>query len=111
MKVVIAGGSGFLGRALTRRLGAEGHEVVILTRRAAPSEARARTVVWSPDGSAGAWAAEVNGAHGVVNLAGESIAARRWSSAHKQEVFDSRVRATRSLVAAIAGASSPPDVF
>jgi uncharacterized protein len=111
MKIVIAGGSGFLGRPLTRRLCTEGHDVVVLARRATSSEPRARAVVWSPDGSGGAWAAELDGAHAVVNLAGEPIAARRWSAAHKREVFDSRVRATRSLVAAIGGAASPPQVF
>ena len=111
MKIVIAGGTGFLGRPLTTRLAAEGHDVVILTRRAAASEGRARAVIWPADGGAGAWAVEVDGADAVVNLAGESIAGRRWSPAHKQLVFDSRIRATRSLVAAIAGASRPPAVF
>lgn len=113
MKIVIAGGSGFLGRPLTERLIAEGHDVVILTRRAA-SQVPARAVVWSPGenaGDAGAWASEIDGAHAVVNLAGESIAGRRWSAAHKQQILDSRVRATRSLAAAIARASRPPSVF
>ena len=113
MKIVIAGGTGFLGRPLTERLAADGHDVVILTRRAA-TQGPARAIVWSPGdnvGSAGAWATEIDGAHAVVNLAGESIAGRRWSAAHKQNILDSRVRATRSLVAAIAGASRPPSVF
>src|SRR5256885_12333033 len=43
------------------------------------------------------WAAEVDGADAVVNLAGESIAGKRWSSAHKERILDSRLRATRSL--------------
>ena len=47
----------------------------------------------------------------MVNLAGESIAGRRWSAAHKQHILDSRIRATRSLAAAIARASRPPSVF
>jgi uncharacterized protein len=46
-----------------------------------------------------------------VNLAGESIAGRRWSAAHKARILDSRVGATRSLAAAIRRASSPPPVF
>jgi uncharacterized protein len=113
MKIVIAGGSGFLGRPLTARLLAERNEVVILTRKAA-SQVPARAVVWSPGddvGNASAWASEIDGADAVVNLAGESIAGRRWSAAHKQQILDSRIRATRSLVAAIAGASRPPSVL
>ena len=116
MKIVIAGGTGFLGRPLTERLVAEGHDVVVLTRSASP-QLPARAVVWAPGnnvdniGNAGAWTSELDGAHAVINLAGESIAGRRWSAAHKQEILDSRVRATRSLAAAIARAPQPPSVF
>lgn len=113
MKIVIAGGTGFLGRPLTERLVAERHDVVILTRGAAP-QIPARAVVWSPGGnvdSPGAWTNEIEGADAVVNLAGESIAGRRWSAAHKQQILDSRISATRSLATAIAGASRPPVVF
>ena len=110
MKIVVAGGTGFLGRPLTERLVTKGHQVVVLTREAASQEP-ARAVVWSPDGSVGAWANEIDGADAVVNLAGESIAARRWSANHKQQILDSRIRATRSLAAAIARASQPPSVF
>src|ERR1700704_2973197 len=111
MKIVIAGGTGFLGRPLTARLAAEGHEVVILTRRAASSIDGARAVAWSPDGDTGEWASEIDGADAVINLAGESIAGRRWSAAHKQQILDSRISATRSLAAAIAHASRLPSVF
>lgn len=111
MKIIIAGGTGFLGTPLTARLASEGHDVVILTRRAPASSAAAREVVWTPDGAVGPWSAELDGADAVVNLAGESIAGKRWSAAQKQAILDSRVRATRSLAAAIAGASQPPSVF
>ncbi len=113
MKIVIAGGSGFLGRALADRLAAAGHDLVVLTRAAAPPPLppRASAVTWSPDGQAGPWSAALDGAGAVVNLAGESIAAHRWSEAHKRRVLESRVDATRSLAAAIRGAASPPAVF
>ena len=103
MKIIVAGGTGFLGRPLAETFAADGHDVVILTRRTAPSGAtnRTRVVHWTPNGPAGAWAAEVNGAGAVVNLAGESIAAKRWSEAHKRRILDSRVEATRSLAEAI----------
>jgi uncharacterized protein (TIGR01777 family) len=107
-RVVIAGGTGFLGQALVRALSADGHQPLVLSA-ATPPASRA---VWTPDGTAaGDWAAAIDGADAVVNLAGESIAGRRWSPAHKQRILDSRVLAARSLAAAVAAAASPPRVF
>ena len=127
MKVVIAGGTGFLGRPLSAALAAGGHDVVILSRAVAasapphanvsrgqtatPGRPRLRSVAWTPNGTTGPWASELDGAGAVVNLAGESIAARRWTSAQKQRILDSRVQATRSLVAAVRGAAPAPLVF
>jgi uncharacterized protein len=113
MKIVIAGGSGFLGRPLAAALAAEGHDIIILTRAgsASRSGARARAVTWNPDGSTGAWASEIDGAGAVVNLAGESIAGKRWSAVQKQRILDSRVHATRSLTTAIQAARNPPPVL
>lgn len=112
MPIVIAGGSGFLGQPLARALAQDGHEVVILTRRS-PAMGRdgSRAVEWTPDGSVGPWAATVSGAAAVINLAGESIAAKRWTVAQKQRIRDSRVLATRSLAGAIERAPTPPAVF
>jgi uncharacterized protein (TIGR01777 family) len=108
--VVIAGASGFLGGALRRSLVADGHQVVSLSRGVTPADPN--TVRWTPDGTAsGDWAKSIDGATAVVNLAGEGIADRRWSEGRKHAIVDSRVRATRSLVAAIAQATSPPTVF
>lgn len=111
MKVVIAGGSGFLGRPLAARLADDGHDVVVLTRGRAAGGLRARPVTWTPDGSIGPWVGEIDGAGAVVNLAGEPIAARRWSSRQKTRIRDSRVRATRSLAEAIGRVVAPPPVF
>ena len=111
MHIVIAGGSGFLGSALTRSLAADGHDVAILTRRTspgAPGRPHVTFVSWTPDGSAGPWARVVDGATAVVNLAGESIAARRWSPEQKRKLRDSRLMATRSLTAAIRQSARPP---
>ena len=110
--VVIAGGSGFLGRPLARALAQDGHEVVILSRRPSPTPRDGlRAIEWTPDGSVGSWASVVSGAAAVVNLAGESIAAKRWTAPQKQRIRDSRVLATRSLAGAIERADSPPPVF
>jgi uncharacterized protein (TIGR01777 family) len=118
VKIVVAGGTGFLGRPLTGSLAADRHDVVVLTRRASATSEPARrggrssvrAVTWSP-GATGAWRGEIDGADAVVNLAGESIAGGRWSRARKHRILDSRVRATRSLAAAIAEAARPPGVF
>jgi uncharacterized protein len=112
MPIVIAGGSGFLGRPLAKALAKDGHEVVILTRRSsATAQDGSRAVEWTPDGSVGPWAATVSGAAAVVNLAGEPIAAKRWTAAQKHRIRDSRLLATRSLAGAIERARTPPPVF
>ena len=112
MKIVIAGGTGFLGRPLAGSLAADGHDVVVLTRgHDAARTVHLRSVSWAPDGAVGAWASEVDGAGAVINLAGESIAAKRWTAAQKQRIADSRMRATRSLATAIRAARTPPPVL
>jgi uncharacterized protein len=111
MNIVIAGGTGFLGRPLTESLIRDGHDVIILTRGSGTAGAGARTVKWDPNGDTGSWAAAIDGADAVINLAGESIAGTRWTAAHKRRILDSRISATRSLAAAIRGAASPPAVF
>jgi uncharacterized protein len=113
MRIVIAGGSGFLGEALCTSFSQEGHHVTILTRGAggvSPTP-RVRLVQWVANGGTGPWASEIDGADAVINLAGESIASTRWSNEHKQRIEDSRLRATRSLVKAINTTKSPPPVF
>jgi uncharacterized protein (TIGR01777 family) len=113
MKIVVAGGTGFLGAALVDALDADHHELVVLTRDATaqPRIAGRQFVQWTPNGDSGSWAAALEGAGAVVNLSGESIAGKRWSAAQKRRVVDSRVNATRSLTAAIRASASPPAVF
>jgi uncharacterized protein (TIGR01777 family) len=113
MTIVIAGGTGFLGRALKDALVHDGHDVVILSRapNPRPQGPRVRTIPWNPDGSVGDWAAVLDQAHAVVNLAGDSIAEGRWTPAKKQRILDSRVLATRSLARGIARAATPPRTF
>jgi uncharacterized protein len=111
MNIVIAGGSGFLGSALTAALTRDGHDVIVLTRQSSPGDravSKVRHVTWNPNGHTGPWTADINTADAVINLAGESIAAKRWSPAHKQKLRDSRLMATNSLTAAIRQASRPP---
>jgi hypothetical protein len=116
MRIVIAGGSGFLGRALTDALLAAGHRVQILSRRppqaAVGGPGQPQHVHWTPDGTAnGLWTAPCSGADLIVNLAGESIAAGRWTAARKARLRSSRVLATRSLVRFIAESEQPPSAL
>lgn len=113
MRVVITGGTGFLGQPLAASFAADGHEVVTLTRSggSAAASAAGRAVEWTPDGDIGAWAGEIDGAGAVVNLAGESIAGRRWTTAHKQRIAESRMKAAASIATAIKRAASPPPVL
>ena len=120
MRVVIAGGSGFLGSPLAWAWAEDGHDVRVLTRSLAPGQAQHESgtgrpgitrVGWEPDGRAGHLAREFDGATAVINLAGTSIAGARWTAARKKAIRDSRIRATQSLVAAFAESSSPPATF
>ncbi len=108
MTIAIAGGSGFLGRKLAKRLRGEGHRVLTLTRNA-PSSPDA--IQWVPDGSPGTLAASLDGVEAIVNLAGEGIADRRWTASRKEAIRVSRVLSTRTLVRAVAACAHPPRVF
>jgi uncharacterized protein len=107
MRVVVTGGTGFLGRPLVARLVSAGHDLTVLTRHAG-GRSGVREVEWQPTGGAGPWASELDGADVVINLAGESLTAGRWTAARKQRFRDSRLNATRSVVAAIGEAQKRP---
>jgi uncharacterized protein (TIGR01777 family) len=112
MKIVIAGGTGFLGRPLTTSLLNAGHSVVLLSRHPDSRIPRgARGVAWDPEQTAMPWAAELGDAGVVINLAGVSIDERRWSAARKRAIENSRVTATSRLVAAIVGARRAPPLL
>ncbi len=105
VRIVIAGGTGFLGRALAPALTTAGHDVIVLTRQDPAGPGR---VTWTPDGTSGAWATALDGADAVVNLTGESIAGARWTQRRKRVLLDSRVRPTQSLAAAVSSLLRPP---
>lgn len=114
MRIVIAGGSGLLGGALCTRLVADGHDVVVLSRtgdRRQTSRGGARFVAWTPDGTAGPWAQEIDGADAIVNLSGAGIADKRWSPERKALLRSSRLLSTASLVAALQTVSTRPPTF
>jgi len=85
-RVLITGGTGLIGRALSASLAADGHEVIVLSRnpqRAAGLPPGVRTERWDARTAVG-WGALADGAHAVVNLAGESISAGRWTAERKR---------------------------
>lgn len=109
MKVVIPGGTGQVGGILRRALAAAGHEVVVLSRHPGELEPGVRHVGW--DGRRlGDWAAEIDGADVVVNLAGRTVSCR-YTSENLRQMMDSRVESTRVVGAAIEQASRPPRVW
>lgn len=109
MRIVVAGGSGFLGRALVHAWRNDGHEVKVLTRR--PGPAAADDVRWDPGSREGTWTRDLEHTDAVVNLAGEGIADKPWTAARKAAILASRVDSTRALAEAIRGCSYPPRVF
>ncbi|MBI4003318.1 MAG: TIGR01777 family protein [Nitrospira defluvii] len=111
MKIIVTGGTGFIGRALVDELSGQGREVVVLTRKAYHQpKVGVRFLEWDR-ASAGSWQAEVASADAVVNLAGEPIAEARWTSARKRLLIDSRVHSTRRIVDALSGRSVNPSLL
>ncbi len=107
MKIVLPGGSGQVGQLLARRFAGRGDEVVVLGRGAGGGAGR--TVAW--DGkTVGEWAAEIDGADVVVNLAGRSVNCR-YTAKNRAEMMSSRVDSTRAVGEAIAAAARPPRVW
>ena len=107
-KIVLAGGSGFLGNVLGKWLAEQGYEIVVLSRNSAPLP-HGRSISW--DGvSLGEWAAELEGAAALVNLAGRSVNCR-YSAWNRRQIMDSRVLSTRVLGRAVAQCATPPPVW
>jgi hypothetical protein len=108
MRVIVTGGTGFIGPRLCERLVARGHDVIALTRDASRSRdhvhPRVRIASWA-DGAS--WEGFVDGAGALVNLAGESIA-QRWTASAKERIVRSRVNAAARLKAAAEKAARKP---
>ena len=109
MKILITGGSGFIGQHLCRRLAAHGHELIVLSRRPRrvakllPEETR---IVSSLDDIA-----DNDPIDGIVNLAGESLFAGRWTERRKKVLFDSRIGVTQGLVGLVSRLQRKPAVM
>ena len=107
-KVILAGGSGFLGRALGHALAAGGWEVVVLSRN--PRDGAAfREVLWNGE-TGGVWATELTGAAALLNLAGRSINCVH-SLENSREIVASRLNSLKALAKGYARVKNPPPVW
>jgi uncharacterized protein len=106
VNVLVAGGTGFVGRRLSKALQQRGDVVTVVTRD--PAAARTREL---PGVSYRGWLPKLDGYDAVVNLAGEPIFGRRWNAQVRQELHDSRILSTRRIVEALQAASSRPGVL
>jgi uncharacterized protein (TIGR01777 family) len=107
MRIVIPGGTGQVGTVLARAFIADGHDVVVLSRRPAP--APWRVVQWDAE-SVGPWTAELDGADVVINLAGRSVNCR-YTPENRAAILASRVDSTRAVGDALARCTRPPAVW
>jgi uncharacterized protein (TIGR01777 family) len=113
MRVVIAGGSGLIGRRLIVELLQARHEVILLSRKPENVHKIFPTVCvefWDAKTS-GILVNIIDGAGAVINLTGESIAAKRWSPMQKQKILSSRIESTRAIVNAIEQTHHRPSVL
>ena len=108
-RLVVAGGSGFLGRAVARFFAAQGWDVVILSRSRPAVPTPGRWARW--DGlRQGDWVRELDGAAAVLNLAGRTVNCR-YTAQNMLDIYTSRLDSTRALGQAIAGVRQPPRVW
>jgi uncharacterized protein (TIGR01777 family) len=108
-KIILAGGSGFLGTALARQFAGFGDEVIVLTRSAKQRDDGVREVAWDAK-NLGVWAPLVDGADVVINLTGKSVDCR-YTEKNQAAIISSRVDSTRVLGQAIARCSKPPALW
>ena len=118
MKIIVAGGTGFIGSALVSRLLKDGHTVVLLTRNGKISseqfphkESPSLSIVQWDGKTDGAWSDSIDGADAVINFSGASIAGKRWTKPQKELLLSSRIDPTRAIVGAISKAKKKPGVF
>jgi uncharacterized protein len=111
MKVLVTGSSGLIGSALVRSLTSEGHNVLRLVRpESRSSQSGVSEIRWDP--AAGEIESSgLEGLEAVVHLAGESIAAGRWTAAQKAKIRDSRIKGTDLLCNTLARLAHPPKVM
>jgi uncharacterized protein (TIGR01777 family) len=107
-KIVIAGGSGFIGNSLAAYFG-EDNDIIVLTRRDRPAQGRVTYIRWDGKTLQG-WEQYLENTDLLINLTGKSVNCR-YNKKNKREIFDSRTQATQVLGAAIQTCTHPPKVW
>jgi len=112
MRIIVTGGTGFIGTALTISMLAEGHQVWILTRnlQTARLAEGARGAGWDGRTTSG-WGELVSQVDAIINLTGESLGSGPWTGARKNRILSSRVEAGKAISAAIHQASPRPKIL
>ena len=108
-KVIIAGGSGFIGKKLSDHYNAKGYEVVILTRKENCEESGIRYVNWDAK-NIGPWSKELEGASIIINMVGRSVDCR-YNKKNKKLIYESRIDSTRILGKAVNNVLNPPVIW
>lgn len=108
-KIVLAGGSGFMGGILARYFKSKGDEVVVLTRGRTRNEGGIRYITWN-GATTGDWINELEASHVLINLTGKSVNCR-YNEKNKNEIFSSRLNATRVLGLALKQLKKKPEVW
>ncbi|MFT8311726.1 MAG: TIGR01777 family oxidoreductase [Sporolactobacillus sp.] len=106
MKIVIAGGTGFIGKKLTQFLLQEGHQIILLTRGVYSSAQNITYVRWMTNDSAPE--KMVTSADYVINLSGTSLSKGRWTAKQRGRIYSSRLNATRELLRLISTWAQKP---
>ncbi|MGI2329549.1 TIGR01777 family oxidoreductase [Planococcus sp. YIM B11945] len=109
MKIAITGGTGFVGKELTRLVHMQGWEVFVLTRHPKQSSLGITYVEWLTENAAPE--NQLEGIDAFVNLAGSSINDGRWSGKQKKEIYDSRMTATNEVLRILRALDSKPEVL
>ena len=114
MKIIITGGTGFIGTHLLRQLSQQEHSIILLTRGAAAAKNLGRSTIryihWDPL-ARGDWMKEVDGSDVIINLIGKNVFEERWNKRVKQQILDSRIVPTRLIVEAVSGAKRRPTLM
>jgi hypothetical protein len=109
--VIISGATGFIGTVLVQKLVEKNYAVVVLSRNPGKAVALrnrgAEVVAWDGQTAQG-WGHYAAGAYGIINLAGENIAAGRWTPARKTAILQSRLAAGRAITEAVEKAAQKP---
>lgn len=108
-KIVIAGGSGFIGNNLSTHFSEKGFDVTVLTRKSSVPKNTASIVNWDGENE-GTWVQELEGATAIINLSGKSVNCR-YHAKNKEAVLNSRILSTKAIAKAISRCTHPPQVW